>query len=93
MKWNIHLEACICMLLAGLQRHLRKLHPDKELNVFSDPGFKPLRNSYDSIFKQLLSKGIGAETKFTPVFTAKSEAKLWDTKVLSMGVTRSSVLQ
>ena len=30
------------------------------------------------------SKGIEAKTKVTPVFTAESEAKLWDTKVLSM---------
>lgn len=72
------------LLLGALQRHLRKLHPDQELNLFSDPAFKPLRNTCDSIFKQLHSKGIGAETKATPVFTAESEAKLWDTKVLSM---------
>ena len=40
-----------------------------------------LRNTCDSIIKQLHSKGIGAETKATPVFTAESEAKLWDAKV------------
>ena len=30
------------LLLAGLQRHLRKIHPDKEINLFSDPRFQPL---------------------------------------------------
>ena len=73
------------LLLAGLQRHLRKLYPDKEVNLFSeDPAFKPLRNTCDSIFKRLHSKGIGAETKAVPAFTAENEAKLWETEVLSM---------
>lgn len=72
------------LLLAGLQRHLRILYPDKEINLFSNPAFKPLRNTCDSIFKRLHSKGIGAEIKAVPVFTAENEARLWDTKVLSM---------
>ena len=37
--------------LGRLQRHLRKLRPDQELNLFSDLAFKPLRNACDSIFK------------------------------------------
>ena len=72
------------LLLAGLQRHLRKLYPDKEINLFSDQAFIPLKNTCDSVFKRLHSKGIGADTKAVPVFTAENEARLWDTKVLSM---------
>ena len=81
------------LLLAGLQRHLRKLYPDKEINLFSDQAFVPLRNTCDSIFKRLHSKGIGAETKAVPVFTAENEAKLWDTKVLSMDTPRDYLEQ
>jgi len=50
------------LLLAGLQRHLHKVHPDKQINLHTDPCFKPLRNTCDAIFKQLPRKGIGAET-------------------------------
>ena len=72
------------LILAGLQRHLRKMYPDKEFNFFSDQAFVPLKNTCDSLFKRLHSKGIGAETKAVPVLTAESEATLWSTKVMNM---------
>ena len=72
------------LLLAGLQRRLRKLYPDKEINLFSDQASIPLKNTCDSVFKRLHSKRIGADTKAVPVFTVENETRLWDTKVLSM---------
>ena len=60
------------------------MYPDNEFNLFSDQAFLPVKNSCDSIFKWLHSKGIGAETKAVSVFTAESEATLWSTKVMSM---------
>jgi len=72
------------LLLAGLQRHLRKVYPDKQINLHTDPCFKPLRNTGDAIFKQLHRKGIGAETKATPVLSRDNETELWESGVLSM---------
>ena len=72
------------LLLAGLQRHLRKIHPDKEIKLFSDPRFQPLKNTCDAVFKKLHKKGIGAETKATPVLTAGNEVKLWECGTLNM---------
>jgi len=40
------------LLLAGLQRHIRELNPSKEISIFHDVEFKPLKNVYNSVFKQ-----------------------------------------
>ena len=67
------------LLLSGLQRHMRKLKPLESINVFQDVHYKPLKNVCDSIFKRLHQKGIGTETKQTPVLSPDDEAKLWET--------------
>ena len=72
------------LLLAGLQRYIRKQNPSKELNVFQDSVFKPVKHVCDSIFKRLHAKGIGTETKVTPVITEAEEDKLWDAGVMSL---------
>ena len=41
------------LILAGIQRHLRKLRPLDPINIFEDVQFKPLKNVCDSIFKRL----------------------------------------
>ena len=35
----------IYLLLAGLQRHIRKLNPTTDINIFQDIAFKPLKMS------------------------------------------------
>ena len=72
------------LLLAGLQRYVRKLYPKMEFNLFTDHEFKPLKNLCDSLFKKLHSKGIGTSLKATAVLSGDDEKKLWDTKVLNL---------
>ena len=52
--------------------------------MFSDHEFKSLKNSCDSLFRKLHSKGIGTSLKATPVLSGDDEEKLWDTKVLNL---------
>ena len=73
----------IYLLLAGLQRSIRRSHPKKEINIFSDREFKSLKKVCDSVFKKLHPKGIGATTKSPAVLTPE-EKKLWDASVLSL---------
>lgn len=70
------------LILAGLQRHMRKLRPLDTINLFKDVHYKPLKNVCDSIFKQLHQRGVGTETKETPVLS-KDEDELWK-KVLDL---------
>ena len=72
------------LLLAGLQRYIRKHNPSKELNIFEDSVFKPVKNFCDSIFKRLQAKDIGTETKATPVIIEAKEDKLWHAGVVSL---------
>lgn len=72
------------LILAGLQRHLHQVRPSEDLNIFQDASFKPLKNVCDSLFKRLHSKGIGTETKATPVISANEEDKLWESGVINM---------
>ena len=74
----------IYLLLAGLQRHIRKLNPTTDINIFQDIAFKPLKNVCDAVFKQLHSKGIGTETKVTPALSQTEEDKLWETGVINL---------
>ena len=72
------------LLLGGIQRYVRRLHPKKEFNLFTDQEFKPLKNLCDSLFKRLHSKGIGASLKATAVLSTDDEQKLWDANVLNL---------
>ena len=72
------------LLLAGIQRYVRKLYPKMEFNLFSDHKFKPLKNLCDSLFRKLHSKGIGTSLKATAVLSADGEKKLWDTEILNL---------
>ena len=74
----------IYLLLAGLQRSIRRSHPKEEINIFSDHEFKSLKKVCDSVFKKLHPKGIGATTKSAAVLTPEAEKKLWDAGVLSL---------
>jgi len=71
------------MLLSAIQRHLRKINPKIQINIFQDPVFRPLKNVCDSVFKRLHSSGIGTEIKSTPVLSRNDEDVLWDTGVMS----------
>ena len=71
------------LILSGLQRHMRKLRPLDTINLFKDIHYKPLKNVCDSVFKQLHQKGIGTETKETPVLSKDDEDELWK-KVFSL---------
>ena len=61
------------LLLSTLQRNLKKACPLENINFFQDPCFTPLKNVCDAIFKHLHSKGIGTETKATPVLSSNEE--------------------
>ena len=76
------------LILAGIQRHLRKLRPLDPINIFEDVQFKPLKNVCDSIFKRLHHKGIGAETKATAVLSKSDEDTLWDKGVLDLNTPK-----
>ena len=72
------------LLLAGLQRHIRKVESSEDINIFQDVAFKSLRNVCDSVFKGLHSKGIGTEARGTPVISADEEDVLWSKKILNL---------
>ena len=74
----------IYLLLAGIQRHIRKVNSTTDINIFQDNAFKPLKNICDAVFKQLHSKGIGTETKVTPALSQSEEDKLWETGVINL---------
>ena len=48
---------------------MRKLRPLDTINLFKDIHYVPLKNVCDSVFKQLHQKGVGTETKETPVLS------------------------
>jgi len=72
------------LMLAGLQRHIRRVKPSEEINLFHDVVFRSLRNISDSVFKKLHSKGIGTETKDTPVVSSDQKEILWTKKILDL---------
>jgi len=74
----------IYLLLAGLQRYIRRSHLEEDINIFSDNEFKPLKKVCDALFKKLHSKGIGATTKSAAILSFEDEKKLWDTGVLNL---------
>ena len=74
----------IQLILCGLQRYIRQERPQTPVNFTSDPEFEKLRNVCDTYYRELHSKGIGAEVKRTPVLTIADEDKLWATSVLSL---------
>ena len=46
-----------------------KLRPLDTINLFKDIHYKLLKNVCDLVFKQLHQKGVGTETKETPVLS------------------------
>ena len=74
----------IYLLLAGLQRKLRQANPKESINIFTDVAFKKLQNVCDSVFERLHQKGVGSETKSTPVLTQLEEDKLWESGVFNL---------
>ena len=77
-------------LLCGLLRHMRDHTPgcpnflDKK-----DSRFRALQGTLDSLFHQLLSEGIGVQTKRTEVITKEDEEKLWSSGVMGLTTPRS----
>ena len=71
------------LLLSAIQRKIRANLPEKEINIFKEPVFKPLKNVCDAVFKRLHTKGIGTETQVTLAVSDNEEAKLWDTGVIN----------
>ena len=72
------------LILSGLQRHMRKLRPLEEINIFQDVHFKPLKNVCDSIFKRLHQKGIGADIKRTAVLSQEQENQFWEKRIFDL---------
>ena len=74
----------IYLLLAGLQRSIRRSSPKEEINIFSDYQFKELKRVCDAVFKKLHSEGIGSTKKSASVLGPEEEKKLWDTGVINL---------
>ena len=72
------------LLLAGIQRHIRKVNPSSSINIFQDIEFKPVKHVCDSVFKRLHAKGIGTETKATAVLSVTEEDGLWESGVMGL---------
>ena len=72
------------LLLSALQRYTGKSYPLQNVNFFQDPVFLLLKNACDAIFKHLHGKGIGTETKATPVLSTNEEDILWSQGILSL---------
>ena len=83
MKGQEYTPHSLYLILSGLQIHMRKVRPLNTINLFKDIHYKPLKNVCDSVFKQLYQKGIGTETKETPVLSKDDEDELWK-KVLDL---------
>ena len=64
---------------------MKKVRPTEEINFSWGWRFLPLKNVCDSIYKWLHSKGIGVDTKATPLLSPTKEAVLWEEGVLSLG--------
>ena len=72
------------LLLAGIQRHIRKVNPSSSINIFQDIEFKPIKHVCDSVFKRLHAKGIGTETKAIAVLSVTEEDRLWESGVMGL---------
>ena len=55
----------------------------------TDPRFKELHNTMDSVFSQLHSEGVGASKKSAAVVSANDEQLLWDNNLIGMDSPRS----
>ena len=66
------------------KEHARKARLLENINFFQDPVYCPLKDAFSAIFKRLHSKGIGTETKATPVLSIDEEDALWSKGVLSL---------
>ena len=49
-----------------------------------DPRFAKLRNTMDTVFRDLRTEGVGAESKSTEILTKEEENKLWDSGILGV---------
>ena len=80
-----YLPKSIHQLLAGLQRYMLDKNPgapkflDKQ-----ETCFREIRGTCDTVYRDLCSKGVGAEVHHTPIFTAEEEAKLWQLEILTI---------
>ncbi len=75
----------IHQILAGLQRYMVDKNPTspKFLNK-AETCFREIRGTCDSVYRDLRSKGIGAEVRHAPLITPEEEEKLWVSGVLSI---------
>ena len=56
----------------------------EEINFSQDIVFRSLRNVCDAVYKRLHSKGIGVDTKATPLLSKNEEDILWERGILSL---------
>ena len=71
----------IHQLLCGLQRYMLDCAPDApKFMDQKDVRFRDIRGTCDTVFH---SKGVGADTRHTPIITADEEDRLWSSGVFS----------
>ena len=89
MEYTPRSLACIVFVIRSVAEYTYTNCIQIKNFISSDPAFKPLRNTCDSILQWLHAKAIEARQRLrTPVFTDESEVKMWDTKVLSMDIPK-----
>lgn len=54
----------------------------KNIDIFQDEEYKPLKNVCDAVFKRLHAKGIGTKVRATIVLSPEDEDTLWTSGVL-----------
>ena len=74
----------IKLLLSGLQRHMRTTS-ETPFNIFDikDHRFRDFHSTCDTVFKKLLSKGVGAEVRHHEAFTPEDEDTFCDKGVFA----------
>ena len=75
----------IHQILAGLQRYMLDKNPNapKFLNK-GEASFRDIRGTCDTVYRDLRSKGIGAEVRHAATISPEEEEKLWRSSVLSI---------
>ncbi len=80
----------IDMLLSGLKRHMKVRNPCAvDILSETDPRFTGLRDTRDTVARQLREAGVGATVKHTAVFSATEEEQLWSTGELGVDSPRA----
>ena len=73
----------VYLLLSGLLRHMRSRNAScPNFLDTSNPNFATFHNALDNVFRDLRSKGVGAQVRQTEAFSREDEEALWESGAL-----------